>query len=189
MQKLKSLKKAEKLINKNKIGVIPTDTIYGVVGSALSPRIVEEVYSIKERDRDKPMIVLLSSKEDLKTYFDLEYPSYLENIWPGKVSVILNCKKHPHIHRGGKTIALRVPDKDNLRNLIKKTGPIVAPSANPQGKEPAKTIKEAIDYFGEKVDFYVDEGVLESKPSTLIKFEGEKMNILRKGAVNLESLR
>lgn len=188
MQRLKSLQKAKELIDQNKIGIIPTDTIYGIVGFALSPRIVEEIYTIKQRDRKKPMIVLLSSKEDLKNYFDLEYPSYLENIWPGKVSVILDCKKHPHIHRGGETIAFRVPDKDNLRNLIKETGPIVAPSANPQGVDPAKTIEEAIDYFGEKVSFYVDEGVLESKPSTLIKSDGERMNILRKGAVNLESL-
>ncbi len=188
MQKLKSLKKAEKLINENKIGVIPTDTIYGVVGSALSPRIVEEMYSIKERDRDKPMIVLLSSKEDLKTYFELDYPNKLENIWPRKVSVVLSCKKYPHIHRGGETIAFRVPDNKNLRKLLAETGPIVAPSANPQGNRPSKTIEDAVNYFGDNVDFYVDSGELVSKPSTLIRFEGEKMDVLRKGAVNLEHL-
>jgi L-threonylcarbamoyladenylate synthase len=169
------------LINSNGIGVMPTDTLYGLIGTALSPRIVEKIYEIKERDKAKPLIVLIASEEQLKTYFDIE-KSF--DLWPGKCSLILPVDKFPHLHRGGGTIAFRVPDNSDLIRLLEKTGPLVAPSANREGEEPAKTIKKAKEYFGEKLDFYVDDGFVDSKPSTLIKFEGEKIKVLRKGAVS-----
>ena len=175
-------------LQENKIGVIPTDTIYGIVASALSPRIVEDLYTIKERDRDKPLIVLVSSKEQIKKFFEVDCPDKVARLWPAKVSVILPVDKLPHLHRGGGTIAFRVPDRDDLRKLIESCGPIVAPSANKQGDTPAKTIEEARNYFGEEVDFYVDDGELESKPSTLISVQ-KKITVLREGAVNLEEFR
>ncbi len=183
MQEFNSLKnqKIVDLINSNKIGVFPTDTLYGLVGTALSPRIVEKIYEIKERDKDKPLIVLIASKEQLKSYFNID-KSF--KFWPGKCSLILPIKKFPHLHRGGETIAFRVPDKSDLINLLEKTGPLVAPSANKQGEPPAKTIKMAKKYFGKRVDFYVDGGVLNSKPSTIVKLNKGKAEVLRAGAVS-----
>ncbi|MGM0438886.1 MAG: L-threonylcarbamoyladenylate synthase [Patescibacteria group bacterium] len=171
-------------IQSNEIGIIPTDTIYGVVASALSPRIVEKVYTVKERDRKKPMIVLVGAERDITDYFSIDYPKKLDKVWPAKLSVILPCKKFPHIHRGNKTIAFRVPDKKDLRELLIKTGPIVAPSANPQGREPANNIRQAKKYFGEEVDFYVDQGTKKSKPSTLVNYNKGEFEILREGAVS-----
>ena len=72
------------------------------------------------------------------------------------------------------------------KGLTRKTGPLVAPSANLEGKEPAKTIEQAKEYFGDNVDFYVDTGQLESKPSTLIKIVDENNMILRQGAVKIK---
>ncbi len=175
------------LVKNNAVGVIPTDTIYGIIGSALSPRVVERIYEIKERDRDKPMIVLIASEHDLRSYFDIDLPEKFKNIWPGKVSLIVECDKFPHIHRGGNSIAFRIPDDSNLINFLKEVGPIVAPSANIQGRDPALNIKKAEDYFGNEVDFYVDAGVKKSKPSTLIRLKNNEVEILRDGAVNLKS--
>jgi L-threonylcarbamoyladenylate synthase len=70
--------------------------------------------------------------------------------------------------------------------LLKKAGPLVAPSANPEGMEPAKTIKEAKEYFGERVDFYINGGKLLSPPSTLIEIKNKKIFIKRKGAVKIK---
>ena len=66
------------------------------------------------------------------------------------------------------------PTLEDLFNLIKKVGPIVDPSANKESLSPALTIKEARDYFGSKVDFYVDGGIRKSKSSTLITFKDNK---------------
>ena len=76
-----------------------------------------------------------------------------------------------------------MPDKKDLLELLKITGPLLAPSANHKGEKPALIIEEAKVYFGNKVDFYVDEGKLESLPSTLIKIEDGKIVVLREGAV------
>jgi len=74
------------------------------------------------------------------------------------ITVVLNLRdrrKHRYLHRGTGTLAFRIPSKDKLIELLKKTGfPVVAPSANPEGKKPAVDINEAIRYFGDKIDLY-----------------------------------
>lgn len=96
--------------------------------------------------------------------------------------MILPCKstKFQYLHRGTKSLAFRLPKKKPLRELLEKTGPLVAPSANPQGLEPAKNITEAKKYFGDMVDVYVAGGKLEGKPSKLISLLEKKPKILRK---------
>ena len=181
----KLTKEVAGLIDKNEVGIIPTDTIYGVVVSAMSPRTVEKIYTIKGRDRKKPMIVLINSEKDLRKYFEIDCPQKVSDIWPARLSVVLNCEKYPHIHRGKETIAFRVPDHEELRKLIAKTGPLVAPSANPEGRPPALTIGEAKTYFGSDVDFYVSGGRLSKKASTLVDFTDGEFNVLREGDFTL----
>lgn len=100
------------------------------------------------------------------------------------MSVIFNCsnKRFDYLHRGVKSIAFRLPEKKFLKNLIKKTGPLVAPSANPEGEEPAQNITEAKKYFGDKVDFYVSGRIKNNLPSTLVEIKNGKIKILRKGS-------
>lgn len=180
-----------KLIKKGAIGILPTDTIYGLVCRAHSKDSVQRVYEVKKRTPDKPLIILISSQSDLSK-FKIEVNASKEEIlskyWPGKVSIILPCphKEFFYLHRGTNTLALRLPDKLDLKDLLEKTGPLVAPSANPEGLPPAKNITEAENYFKEKVDFYLDQGDLESEPSTLISINHkDKINVLREGAVKI----
>ena len=56
------------LLKNNKIGVLPTDTIYGLVGSALSIKTVERIYKVRQRDPQKPMIILISDRQDLEKF-------------------------------------------------------------------------------------------------------------------------
>lgn len=171
-------------LKKGQVGVLPTDTIYGLVGSALNPNTVERIYQLRKRQKGKPMIVLISSLLDLKLFgikLSLKQKKLLPKLWPNPVSVILPCpkKKFAYLHRGIKTLALRIPKSKPLLKLLKKTGPLVAPSANLAGEGYAQTIKEAYQYFQNKVDFYVDEGQLTSPPSTLIALKDNKIKILR----------
>ena len=166
------------------IAVIPTDTLYGIVAQAEDVQAVELVYKMRARDPKKPVIVLIAKKSDLKIFNISLSPAqnkFLNQVWPGKVSVILPCadKKFLHVHRGGGTIAFRVPDHDALRALLKKTGPLIAPSANPEGMPPAKTIAEARAYFGDSVDVYCDGGTLAGPPSSIISLVETEPRILR----------
>ncbi|HOW60774.1 MAG TPA: L-threonylcarbamoyladenylate synthase [Candidatus Moranbacteria bacterium] len=174
------------------IGVFPTDTLYGVVGSALSKKSVERIYKLRKRESKKPMIILISSVKDLKIFgirTNSKQRDILRKLWPGKISVIFDCplKKFSHLHRGTKTLALRLPKDKWLISFLKKTGPLVAPSANIAGKKPAENFAETKIFFREKVDFYVDKGKLKSKPSTLIKIDKKgKIEILRQGAAKVK---
>ena len=164
------------LIKSGGIGVIPTDTIYGIVGSALLENTVQKIYKLRKRNPRKPMIVLIGSMRDLGMCGikpNLVTKKQIEKLWPGKVSVILPCvsKKFTYLHRGTKTVAFRFPANVRLRRLLKKTGPLVAPSANTEGDLPARTITEAFAYFGNSVDFYLDGGRISSRPSMLVKIK------------------
>jgi len=142
-----------KLLSAGQIGIMPTDTIYGLVGQALNRETVERIYKVRRRSPGKPLIVLISSVDNLKSFgisLDYKEKMFLNKFWPGQVSVILPCKssKFKYLHRGTKTLAIRLPKKKSILEILKKTGPLVAPSANPEGLPPANNLKEAKGYFG-----------------------------------------
>lgn len=180
------------ILKKGGVGIIPTDTLYGFVGCALDEEAVEKIYKIRKRGLKKSMIILISSLKDLEKFgvkMSLTQKKFLQKVWPGKISVILktNKKNIDHLTRGGKTLAFRMPADRELLELLKKSGPLVAPSANLEGEKPAETYAESKKYFGDKVDFYVDAGKLSSKPSTLVELaEDGNYKLLREGAVNLK---
>ena len=168
------------------VGILPTDTIYGLVGRALSKKAVEKIYKLKKRNPRKSFIILINSLDDLRLFgikLDRKTRRFLRGLWPAKISVILPCRgeKFRYLHRGAHSLAFRLPKKKWLRELLKKTGPLVAPSANPEGKKPAATLKEAKDYFGNGVDFYLGGGRLKSKPSTIIRLDKNQIEVIRKG--------
>lgn len=183
----KKTNKIVELLKAGKIGVMPTDTIYGIVGSALNPETVEEIYDLRKREKDKPFIILISSIEDLKK-FDVsltkEQRDFLEKNWPNPLSVVLSVRsdRFQFLHRGRNSLAFRMPKDGKLLELLKQTGPLVAPSANLAGVKPAEETEEAKKYFGSKVFFYVMGGKLKSKPSTVVQlYEDGTQIVLREG--------
>jgi L-threonylcarbamoyladenylate synthase len=176
------------LLKGGAVGVMPTDTLYGLVGSALEKKTVERIYRLRKRNLKKPMIILIASLRDLALFGVMPNESekkVLRKVWPGKVSVILKCpsKKFTYLHRGTKSLAFRIPNVPRLRMMLAKTGPLVAPSANFEGASPAYTITEAKRYFGENVEFYGNSGRMSSLPSTIIELQKGKITILRRGEV------
>jgi L-threonylcarbamoyladenylate synthase len=177
-------------LKSGKIGVIPTDTIYGICTSALNPKSVEKIYDLRKRAKDKPMIILISSLEDIKL-FDISLSdvqqSLLESVWPNPVSIILPVSnpKFEYLHRGKNSLALRMPKNDFIHKLLEFSGSLVAPSANFEGEKPAESIDEAKAYFGEEVEIYIDNGPLTSPASTLIDLTSDKPEILRQGSFKL----
>ena len=170
------------ILREGGIGVMPTDTIYGIVGRALDEKTVERIYSTRKRTPSKPMIILISSVNDLKLFNVKTELDQLNKFWPGKVSIILPCpdEQFYYLHRGSNSLAFRLPNDVALRQFISQTGPLVAPSANMEGMPPSTTIEEAEKYFGDNVDFYLDGGKIEGSPSKLLKLENGKIIELRK---------
>jgi len=160
---------AKRLKNK-KIGVILTDTIYGIIGLAQDKNVVDRIYKVKKRDKNKPFIVLISSIDDLRKFnvsIDEKQKRLLKEFWPGPTSVILN------------DLAFRIPKKKELIDLIEDVGPLVATSVNRQGEKAVNNITGARKLFGDEIDFYIDSGECKKNPSILIKLDGENVYILR----------
>lgn len=177
------------LLKQGAVGVIPTDTLYGIVATIRSQEAVERVYRLRERNGKKACIVLVGKVSDITdrdAWTEVDH-TMVKKYWPGKVSIVLPVTNASpeYIHRGLQSIAYRFPDDPKLQHLLQKTGPIIAPSANTEGQPPATTVAEAQTYFGAGVDFYVDGGTLRSEPSTVLKANNGDVSVLRPGAVKI----
>lgn len=188
------MKNVIEIIKKGGIGVLPTDTILGIVGSAYSKKAVEKIYKVRERDKEKPLIILISDIGELKEFGVKNIPEKeLTKIWPNKVSIIFEVKnkKLKYLHRGTNTLCFRWSKTKFIAGILEKTGPLVAPSANPQGKIPAKNITEAKKYFGDKLDFYIPSKNSNLTSSTILKYltKEKKFELVREGAISINRLK
>jgi L-threonylcarbamoyladenylate synthase len=172
------------LLKSGAIGLLPTDTIYGLSAVAMKKDAVEKIHNLKKRDDKKPLIVLVSSIKQFQLLgINDSQPKAIKKYWPGPLSIEFEAKKTPlWLHRGMYYFAVRMPDNIELLELINNTGPIVSSSANLQGQKPASSVKEAEEFFGSSLDFYVDVGPLEGQPSTLAKIENNQLIVIREGA-------
>src|SRR5579884_3657944 len=180
--------KIKELLLSGKVGVIPTDTIYGLVARAADAAAVNKLYQLKHR-QSKPGTLIAA---DIKQLEDLglkhRYIKAVEQYWPGPVSVLIPISGNSlsYLTQGKSTIAVRLPDQMKLQSLLEQTGPLITSSANTPGEKPAENIDEAREYFKDKVDFYVDGGDLSGRqPSTIIRIIDDAVELVRQGAVKI----
>ncbi|HWB38660.1 MAG TPA: L-threonylcarbamoyladenylate synthase [Candidatus Saccharimonadales bacterium] len=180
---------ASKLLLPGAVGVIPTDTVYGLVTRAEDHLAVERMYEIKKREA-KPGTLIAASIEDLeKIGLKHRYLKAVEQFWPDAVSVVIPAADPAlkYLHRGKMSIAVRIPKDPRLQKLLKQTGPLATTSANDPGEPTATSVQLAKGYFGDKVDFYIDGGDLsDRKASTVIRIVDDAIEVLREGAVHIE---
>lgn len=139
------------------IAVVRTDTLYGVIALASNEAAVEKVYAAKNRNLAKQCIVLISEPASVPDYAAKIEEYSTVNSRPTTI-VVPKSNEAPWLLRSGDSIAYRVVRDDFLKHVIDKVGPVIAPSANPEGLEPARTIQQARDYFGDLVELYIDGG-------------------------------
>lgn len=159
------------LIKNGGVAVLRTDTLYGIVASADDPEAVERVYAIKQRDPNKSCIILLADPTASYDHSD-ELAHDIEMYHETPTSFLIASPDAPRwLLRENDELAYRVPANESLRKLLRQTGPLIAPSANPEGELPAKSIEEAKAYFGDSVDMYVDDGEVPANtpPSRLLR--------------------
>ena len=190
----KDFSEAIEILKSGGIVIAPTDTLYGILANALDKNAVKKVYKLKGRDTSKPFIILIPSVDYLSLFGikpTLKEKRLLES---RGITVVIDLSeevldKFEYLHRGQKSLAFRIPDNEELIQFLKNLKlPVIAPSANPEGEKPASDIQEAVRYFGNKVDLYIDKGKLEGKPSTIVKIK-DRLKILRKGSKDIKELK
>lgn len=163
------------MLKSGAVGVLRTDTLYGIVALANNQTAVERIYEVKHRTPTKSPIVLIADQSQMFEPAPSALQDVLSELWPGPNSIIIPSTAAPEwITRGNGSVAYRQPDNPRLLRLLAAVGPLAAPSANPEGEPPAKSWGEAQGYFGDTVDFYVDGGVvMDDTPSRIYSFSAE----------------
>lgn len=175
--------------------VIPTDTVYGIGANAFDSNAVTGLLAAKHRGRDMPPPVLIAEPAMLPALADSlpkAAKEVAEAFWPGALTLIVLAQNHLKLDLGDTagTIAIRVPDHDFTRDLLRSTGPMAVSSANISGKNAPANITEAIEQLGGSVTTYLDHGPTEgSVPSTIVDYSTGSGRVLRKGAISIDELR
>lgn len=176
------------LLEQGSVGVMPTDTIYGLACRANNQMAVEKLYQLKHRDT-KPGTVIAASIDQLTELgVTRRYLKAVEHFWPNPISIVLPIPETlSYLSLGLTSLPFRVIASKQLQNLLIATGPLLTTSANLPNQPPATNSKSAKGYFGDKVDFYVEGGDLSNhQPSTIIKVIDDAIEVIRSGAVPID---
>lgn len=184
----KGLEEGLRVLKKGGVLVFPTDTVYGIGGDATNRETVEKIYRIKERDRGKPLAVVMSGLEMIMEWCDVyeEGGNIMMERLPGPYTFILKLKKGKILAGQAEKIGVRVPNHFFLRKLVLDFGaPIIATSANLSGKKDAAGFGEIEKGVVRKADLAIDGGKAAlGQPSTVVDLVERK--ILRNGAGEFE---
>ena len=170
--------------------VFPTETLYGLGADALNPVAVEKIFQLKGRDPNNPFPVLVGDfamLDRLVSNIPALARRLMESFWPGPLTIILPARNdipRPLVNRSG-GIGLRISSAPIATEVVKLLGrPVTATSANPSGREPARTVAEAQNYFSAVIDQFVDGGTLSSRHgSTVIDVGADHIKIIRAGEI------
>ena len=184
------VKNIVKMLSNGKIGITPTDTVYGIMGDSTNEDVIRSVYEVKKRDYAKPLLILVSNKEMLEEYVDISNDlerNVINEFWPGKVTIILKKKDNLSslLTGGNSTVGVRMPDNKDLIKIIEEFGkPILSTSANISGSETIEDVSEIEEELKQNVDFIVDGGRCKASSSTIISMLDGNLKILRNGELS-----
>jgi L-threonylcarbamoyladenylate synthase len=173
-------------LNSGKIGIMPTDTVYGLVARADNEQAVARAYALKDRERKPGTLIAASIEQLVNLGVPQEEIAKVAKWWPNPLSAVLIMNGREYLHQGVGDIAMRVVSDPAIIEILNNTGPLITSSANLPGQPGATSLAEAYAYFGHAVDFYVDGGTIAStQPSTIVKPVGDEIVVLRQGDITL----
>lgn len=188
------LAEAAAAVRSGAILAFPTDTVYGLGGSALVAGVAERLYALKARDPRKPLPILVDSLAEARRWAAFSEPAeaLARRFWPGALTLVLAPTDAGRrlLSPGAASLALRVPDHALVRALIAASGaPWASSSANAAG-EPALLDGEPVAAaFAGRVELIVDGGKCPGGvASTVIDARGPAARVLREGALDRKAL-
>lgn len=189
------LETAARAIRGGRLVLMPTETVYGLACDALKASAVAEVFRVKERPADNPLIVHVASVEQARGLTS-HWPELAERLtrefWPGALTVVLPKARHvPDLTTAGlPTVAIRMPDHPVALRLIELAGtPIAAPSANPFGRLSPTRVEHVAPAVRSACAAILDAGPCRlGIESTVIGGLESEPRILRPGGVSREEI-
>ena len=186
---------AANIIKNGGLVAIPTETVYGLGANGLDEDAVAKIFIAKGRPQDNPLILHISGPEQIELFcHHIPQKAYdlAEAFWPGPLTIVLPAKDCvPKRTTGGlSTVAVRCPDHETAREIIRLAGvPIAAPSANISGKPSTTTAQHVLHDHDGKIDAIVDGGPCRvGVESTIVDLTEERPRLLRPGGIGPEEL-
>ena len=186
---------AAQLIRSGELVAIPTETVYGLGANGLDEQAVVKIFEAKGRPQDNPLILHISGPEEMDTYcHSIPQSAYdlAEAFWPGPLTLVLPARDCvPKRTTGGlSTVAVRCPDSEITRSIIRLAGvPLAAPSANISGKPSTTTAEHVYHDHAGKIPLIVDGGACRvGVESTIVDLTEERPRLLRPGGIGPEAL-
>lgn len=174
------------LMADGRVGILPTDTVYGLVCLASDKASVDRLYKLKSRSNKPGTLIAAEIEQLVKLGIKYRYLKAVEQFWPGSVSVVIPCSELNYLRLDASGIAVRIPDDDKIIEILHQVGPLLTTSANKPSQPVATNLAEAQNYFGDLVDFYVDGGDLSLRqPSTIVRIVDDAVVVIRDGAVKI----
>ena len=186
---------AAEIIKAGDLVAIPTETVYGLGADGLNEAAVAKIFEAKGRPQDNPLILHICGAEQIELFcHHIPQKAYdlAEKFWPGPLTIVLPARESvPKRTTGGlSTVAVRCPDNDVTREIIRLSGvPIAAPSANISGKPSTTTAQHVLDDHEGKIAAVVDGGPCRvGVESTIVDLTEERPRLLRPGGITPEQL-
>lgn len=182
--------KAAEVIAAGGVIAFRTDTFYGLGADPFNAAAVARIRELKGREDNKPILLLISDVEQVQRVIVEATEAFslaAHEFWPGPLTIIgLAVPALPEeITSGTGTVGVRLPADEKVRELVRECGGILtATSANPSGREPARSAPEVLSYFPHGLDLIVDGGeVTATEPSTVLDASTSSPRVVREGAI------
>lgn len=187
------IREAAEIIKGGGLVAFPTETVYGLGANGMDAEAAGKIYAAKGRPSDNPMILHISSKEEMRKLTDTiteDMEKLMEAFWPGPMTMVVKAVDAvPKVTTGGlDTVAVRMPDHKVALALIEAAGvPVAAPSANASGRPSPTTGRHVLDDLEGRIDAVIDgEPCQIGIESTVIDMTEDKPMILRPGKLTVE---
>ena len=187
---------AARIIRRGGLVAIPTETVYGLGSNGLDEKAVASIFEAKGRPQDNPLILHVAESAEMEKFcHSIPASAYAlaEKFWPGPLTMVLPARPIvPKRTTGGlDTVAVRCPDNDTTRAIIRLAGvPIAAPSANLSGKPSTTTAAHVLHDHDGKIDAIVDGGPCRvGVESTIVDLTDSRPRLLRPGGITPEQLK
>ncbi len=186
---------AADLIRQGQLVAIPTETVYGLGADGLNEAAVAGIFRAKGRPQDNPLILHIWGPEQIEQlchHIPQKAYDLAEAFWPGPLTMVLPARSVvPKATTGGlDTVAVRCPDNEVTRQIIRLSGvPIAAPSANLSGKPSTTTAQHVLHDHDGRIAAIVDGGPCRvGVESTIVDLTEERPRLLRPGGITPEQL-
>ena len=185
------MKSPENIVKQGGVIAFRTDTFYGLGADPFNVAAVARIRELKGREDDKPILLLISDVDQVErliTDKSKHFQDLAARFWPGPLTIVgrANTDLPDGITAGTGSVGVRLPADSSVRDLVRECGgALTATSANPAGRDAARSAEEVLKYFPEGLDLIVDSGqVTAIEPSTVVDATVSPPRVIREGAIS-----